>query len=78
MTDIKLIMPTFKAPHTFVIKCPLCGKLQNVAVESADYADFLEGKHAQDAFPYLSASERELLISGICGECWNRIFPDAE
>lgn len=77
-TNIELIMPTFKNPLAITTKCPLCGKTQDVVVESTDYADFLKRKHAQDAFPYLSASERELLISGICEECWNRVFPETE
>lgn len=71
-------MPTFKNPLPIKTKCPYCGEIHKVTVEMADYADYNQGKHAQDAFPYLSASERELLISGICEECWNRIFPDTE
>ena len=70
-------MPVFKSPLTIATKCPFCGKTQNVVVETADYVDFRKRKHAQDAFPYLSASERELLISGLCAECWNFMFTNA-
>jgi hypothetical protein len=28
----------------------------------------------QDAFPMLTADEREILISGICGKCFDGIF----
>lgn len=60
--------------------CPICGKITPVQIRRvADYKDYmLNGKHAQDAFPYLSAEEREMLISGVCGACWNNLFADEE
>jgi len=33
-----------------------------------------EGELIQNALPYLSADERELLISGICGGCFDKMF----
>jgi hypothetical protein len=60
-------------------KCPCCGQYTKVYVDKVDYQDFKEGeKFAQDAFPYLSSGERETLISGICPDCWNKIFKDEE
>ena len=32
----------------------------------------------QECFPYLGAAEREFLMSGICGQCWNEMFGDDE
>ena len=58
--------------------CPFCGKGHEVEVNDMDYLDWKDGASAQDAFPYLSASERELLISGICPTCWDKTFGDAE
>lgn len=60
--------------------CPICRKSHEVKIRRAsDYHDFaFGGKHAQDAFPYLSAQEREMLISGICGACWDNLFADEE
>lgn len=58
--------------------CPKCGAINLVTVCSDDYVAWLEGKHAQDAFPYLSAYERETLISGFCLDCWNHIFGKEE
>lgn len=48
------------------VACPVCGKVTEILVEVNDYVDWQCGKLAQDAFPYLSANEREMLISGIC------------
>lgn len=55
--------------------CPKCGKLQTVKVEQSQYYDYMAGKNIQRAFPDLSADEREILMSGICPECWDKIFP---
>lgn len=59
---------------TVVTKCPMCGKVTLVDVRSADYDAWQHGKHVQDAFPYLPADEREMLITGICSECWDKMF----
>ena len=32
------------------------------------------GAFVQDAFPMLSADDRERLVTGICGPCWERLF----
>ena len=57
-----------------VTQCPFCGHGNEVEVNEADYWDWDDGVLAQDAFPYLSASEREMLISGICNQCWDKMF----
>lgn len=65
----------------FVINttCPFCGKTTPVQIRCvADYNTWQNGKCVQDAFPYLSADERELLISGICSTCWNEMFDEEE
>ena len=54
--------------------CPLCGRVTEISVRTEDYARYQAGALAQDAFPYLSADEREMLISGICPTCWDEVF----
>jgi hypothetical protein len=59
--------------------CPLCGKEHIIFVNLGDYLDWINGDAlTQDAFPYLSADEREMLISGICPRCWAASFSDGE
>ena len=58
--------------------CPFCGHAHGVFVNEADYWDWQDGALAQNAFPYLSADDRELLISGICPTCWNKVFGSDE
>lgn len=60
------------------IQCPFCDHAHEVKVNEVDFFDWLGGTIAQDAFPYLSADEREMLISGICGDCWDKMFGGEE
>lgn len=61
---------------TIITACPICGRVNEIATNEEDYFDWsFDGVLAQDAFPYLSADEREMLVSGICPDCWNRMFP---
>ena len=57
-----------------VTTCPFCGRANEVEVNHLDYLDWQDGELAQDAFPYLSANEREMLISGCCSRCWDKMF----
>lgn len=57
-------------------ECPFCGKVNSVMVAADDYAAYLEGMLIQDALPYLSADEREMIKTGICGGCWDNMFAD--
>lgn len=55
-------------------KCNICGKLHVLDVKEESYKLYLSGVHIQDALPELSVDDRELLISGICGTCFDAIF----
>ena len=59
-------------------ECPHCHKLQIINVDDNQYNDWLAGKNIQRAFPDLSPNQREILMSGICPECWEEIFPDED
>ena len=61
-----------------VTACPFCGHGNEVEVNESDYWDWQDGKLVQDAFPYLSADEREMLISGVCPTCWENTFRGME
>lgn len=55
-----------------VITCPLCGKDQKpFDIYPGDWDAWRSGTFVQDAFPYLTVSDRELLISGVCDSCWD-------
>ena len=63
-----------------VTHCPFCGRYNEVGVNEIDYLDWdwSHGINAQDAFPYLSANEREMIISGICPTCFDGMFGGVE
>lgn len=61
-----------------VTRCPFCGKANFVEVNENDYFDWEDGALVQVAFPYLSAGEREMLVSGTCGKCWVGFFGGGE
>lgn len=62
--------------------CPVCGRVHFVEVDKdkEQLAHMVVNRqiHAQDAFPEMSPSERELLISGIDDYCWNALFGEEE
>jgi ssDNA-binding Zn-finger/Zn-ribbon topoisomerase 1 len=59
---------------TLTAICPICGAETEIAVSFTDYLEWMEGELVQNAFPYLSAEERESLVSGICPSCWDKMF----
>lgn len=38
----------------------------------------VEGKHIQDAFPFLTDNEREFILTGITAEEWDELFGEEE
>ena len=57
------------------VRCRCCGKEVPVSVDLEDLGAWQRGeKLIQDAFPYLSAPKRELLMTRTCPDCWDKIF----
>lgn len=53
------------------IPCQMCGLEYNLLVSSNNWKEWQAGeKYIQQAFDYLSAGERELLLTGTCDSCW--------
>ena len=59
---------------TMAIDCVQCKETQSITVENEDLANWHNGELIQDAMPYLSADEREVLISGTCGPCFDKMI----
>lgn len=57
-----------------LIACKFCHKVKEIATKEEDVNAWIGGKLIQDAMPYLSASDREMLISRTCDDCWGEIF----
>ena len=54
--------------------CPICGQYHEVLVYEDDYAAWQNGALAQEVFDYLTPDEREIIISGICSKCWDKMY----
>ena len=60
---------------TIKVRCKCCGQETPVSVNLEDLGAWKRGeKLVQNAFPYLSASKRELLMTRICPDCWDKMF----
>lgn len=45
-----------------------------IYADSQDINKWMEGTFIQDALPYLSPDDREMLISRTCPTCWTKTF----
>ena len=58
------------------VSCVACGGLVSIAVNASDLQKWIGGKLLQDAMPYLNDDEREILISGHCGACFDVLYSE--
>jgi len=62
---------------SFLKTCRCCGTAYTLMLDPQDLFDWHNGEgFIQDLMPYLSTGERELLISGTCGRCFDEMFPE--
>ena len=56
-------------------ECIMCSKIVTLYVNELDFYAWNEaGASIQEAFPYLTPDEREIMISSICGECFDGMY----
>jgi len=63
---------------TLSVTCWRCNEHHILAACAEDVDRWQNGELIQNAMPYLSADERELLISGTCGTCFDNMFGSEE
>lgn len=57
------------------IKCNWCPNVVTIGIrDDGGYEAWKNGAMIQNAMPYLTADEREMLISGTCPQCWEEMF----
>lgn len=54
--------------------CPLCKKETVITVNEDDYKKYQNGELIQKCFPDMAPEIREMLITGICPKCWDKLF----
>lgn len=73
-TVTRMEIQQFVEPVNVAVICPFCVKEDVITVERNDYISWREGELIQNAMPYLNNVQREQLISGMCGPCWDRFI----
>lgn len=59
--------------------CKECKKEVHLPITPEQYNDWLISKELiQHVFPQLNSDKREILISGICGDCYDKLFANYE
>ena len=60
---------------TVITVCPFCGHVTPIDVDMDGYLNWtIEGVSIQKALPNLTAEDREMLKTGICPTCWEKMF----
>jgi hypothetical protein len=57
-------------------ECLECKEKVTIYIIREDWERWKAGEQIQDAFPYLSINDRELLVSRICETCFDRLFKE--
>ena len=63
-----------KEKTTMWTTCRKCNDQVEMKVNIDDVTAWENGKLIQDAMPYLTPDEREILISGTCGPCFDNMY----
>lgn len=63
---------------TLIATCVECSTPTDLTVSTNGLAAWRDGTHIQDALPDLTVDERELMISGMCGTCFDKFIPADE
>jgi hypothetical protein len=60
------------------VQCQVCKNNIEVSATPQQIAKWKAGELIQRAMPNVPKDEREILISGTCGPCFDRMFPPEE
>lgn len=71
--------PINPATVDVISECPGCGRRTTLfGLSRAALKAWERGELIQKVFPELSAEEREKLVTGYCGVCWEELFGEPE
>lgn len=59
-------------------QCDRCKNVYRFDCNMVDYLKWVNGDLIQNAMPYVSLDNRELLISGTCGTCFDKLFGESD
>jgi hypothetical protein len=70
--ETQTIFHAERQPHDYT--CQVCAKTTTLEISKAHLAEWKAGAFIQSVMPYLSADERELVKTAICGTCFDVIM----
>ena len=59
---------------TIDVVCKKCNTNHTIVLDKERYIKWQTGTRIQEVFPEIDLDTRELLISGICGPCFDNLF----
>ena len=63
---------------SYATQCPFCRRISTIKMTREGFDRWQSGVHVQDAFPSMSIDDRETLISGSCGKCFDTEYRSEE
>lgn len=57
----------------YEIKCKFCHIVYEIEISDDEFRRLDSGESVKDVFPYMSLDTQELLISGVCGKCFDKV-----
>ena len=64
--------------NTISVECMGCESGHTVPITAEEEKRWLDGELLQRVIPAATPDERELLISGLCGQCFDATFGDED
>lgn len=58
--------------------CPRCKGTAVLKLPVEGAKRYNQGELVQNAFPEMPAADRERLVTGYCGTCWDLLFPEED
>ncbi len=59
------------------VTCKKCNTNHTIVLDKERYIKWQTGTRIQEVFPEIDVDTRELLISGICGSCFDKLFDES-
>ncbi len=76
ISPVYKILAETPASTTILCQCIVCGTTTSIVIPAREWEawDRGSGLHIQDAMPSVSSDLRELILSSVCGSCFDGMF----
>ena len=60
--------------QSYILECVQCSQERTIEASPRDVESWRDGELIQNAMPYLNEDQREMFISGVCPQCWFKMY----